>query len=437
MPPEGFVIHCEGLTKVFHMHRSAWRRLRSVLATRMIGGDQQLRALDHVSFTLMRGESLGIVGPNGSGKSTLLKLLARILVPTSGELRIRGKVASIIELGGGFHPEFTGRQNFFMNGSILGFSRQELEGMFERVVAFSGLGEFMEMPIKMYSSGMLARLAFSIAIHMEPDILLIDEALAVGDAVFSHRCLARIHAMRERGVSIVLVTHDVNAIKQMCDEAMLLDQGATIAHGTPDDVLLRYQTMVAECLTEMGLDGQSEFRKIGAVEIGGRSQTLRYGTFEAVIEGHTVAGEDGSPRAKFRSGERASIEMVVAFHTDVENAVFGIMLRNRFGIEVFGTNTHLMRRRQGPFRPGDRATVRFDLDLLLHDGTYAVSLAVHTVDGHFFDYQVEATHIEVMGPMDTIGVANLPMELTVTPGGDAGSLDERTPAPRGEGQTSP
>ncbi|MBN1476400.1 ABC transporter ATP-binding protein [Candidatus Sumerlaeota bacterium] len=437
MPPEGFVIHCEGLTKVFHMHRSALRRLRAVLASHCIAGDHQLRALDHVSFTLMGGQSLGIVGPNGSGKSTLLKLLARILVPTDGVLRVHGKVASIIELGGGFHPEFTGRQNFFMNGSIVGFTRHELDGMFDRVVAFSGLGDFMELPIKTYSSGMLARLAFSIAIHMEPDILLVDEALAVGDAVFSHRCLARIHAMRERGVSLVLVTHDVNAIKQMCDEAMLLDQGMTIAHGTPDDVLLRYQTMVAERLTEIGLDGQTEFRKIGAVEIGHRRQSVRYGTFEAVIEGHTVAGEDGEPRLKFRSGERVSIEMLVVFHTDVENAVFGIMLRNRFGIEVFGTNTHLMRRREGPFRAGDRATVRFDLDLMLHDGTYAVSLAVHTVDGHFFDYQVEATHIEVMGPMDTIGVANLPMDLSVSRGGDPDSLDVQTPAPESGDQTSP
>jgi lipopolysaccharide transport system ATP-binding protein len=437
MPPEGCAIHCEELTKVFHMHRGAWRRLRSVLASRRIPGDQQLRALDRVSFTLQQGESLGIVGPNGSGKSTLLKLLAHILVPTSGKMHVSGKVASIIELGGGFHPEFTGRQNFVMNGSILGFTRQELDGMFERVVAFSGLGDFVEMPIKTYSSGMLARLAFSIAIHMNPDILLVDEALAVGDAVFSHRCLARIHDMRERGVSIVLVTHDVNAIKQMCDEAMLLDQGATIAHGTPDDVLLRYQTMVAERLTEIGLDGQSEFRRIGAVEIGDRRQTLRYGTFEAVIEGHTVAGEDGVPREKLRSGERVSFEMVVAFHTDVENAVFGIMLRNRFGIEVFGTNTHLMRRKEGPFRAGDRATVRFELDLLLHDGTYAVSLAVHTVDGHFFDYQVEATHIEVMGPMDTIGVANLPMNVSVSRGGDPESLDVRTPAPHREDQASP
>ena len=427
-PPDDFAIHCENLTKVFHMHSGALRRLRAVLLSGHVEAEHQLRALDRVSFTLRRGESLGIVGPNGSGKSTLLKVLARILAPTSGTLRVRGKVASIIELGAGFHPEFTGHQNFMMSGSILGFGRAELDAMFDRVLAFSGLGDFITMPIKTYSSGMIARLAFSIAIHMEPDVMLIDEALAVGDAIFAHRCLARIHAMRERGVTLVLVTHDVNAIKQMCNRAMLIDRGVALEQGTPDEVLLRYQTMVAEQLTEAG----DEFQRIGAVDIGHDDADLRYGTFEAVIEGLTVSGSDGEPRDRFSSRDRMVIEMLVSFHTDVDNPVFGIMLRNRFGIEVFGTNTHMMRRREGKFRAGETATVRFEIDLVLHHGSYAVSLAVHTADAHFFDYQVEATHIEVMGPIDTIGVANLPMDLTVSRGGDPEALEIRTPAPARE-----
>jgi ABC-type polysaccharide/polyol phosphate transport system ATPase subunit len=423
-------IHCEGLTKVFHLHRSAWRRLRAAFAVQTLEGDHRLLALNQVSFSLPAGESLGIVGPNGAGKSTLLKILAGILRQSSGHLAINGKVASIIELGGGFHPEFTGRQNFHMNGSILGFSQEQLAAMYDRVVAFSGLGDFMEMPIKNYSSGMVARLAFSIAIHMEPDILLVDEALAVGDAVFSHRCLGRIHAMQERGVSLVLVTHDVNAVKQMCDHAMLIDQGSVLALGEPDDVLLRYQTMVAERLTEAGEGAAPAFHKIGAVDLGTGPGELRYGTFEAVIEGFTVMDSAGRPTQRFQSRDRAVIEMLVSFNLDVVDPVFGIMLRNRFGIEVFGVNTHMLRQRTGTHRRGDTITVRFELDLVLRDGTYAVSLAVHTADGHFFDYQVEATFIEVLGPVAAIGVANLPFRLTVTPGGDPSRVETLTPASR-------
>jgi ABC-type polysaccharide/polyol phosphate transport system ATPase subunit len=422
-------ILCEDLTKIFHIHRSAWRRLRAAFAAGTIPGDRQLQALDRVSFTLPGGESLGIVGPNGAGKSTLLKILAGILGSDGGRLEIRGKVASIIELGGGFHPEFTGRQNFFMSGAVLGFSQERLEAIHDRVVEFSGLGEFMEMPIKTYSSGMWARLAFSIAIHMEPEILLVDEALAVGDAIFGHRCLGRISAMQERGMSLVLVTHDVNAVKQMCDRALLLDQGRVLARGDPDEVLLRYQTMVAERLSAAGDEGESSFQRIGALDVARGPGDLRYGTFEAVIEGFTVSDVEGAPAEKFRSGDRMVIEMVVSFHADVESAVFGIMLRNRFGIEVFGTNTHILRRREGPFRAGDLATVRYETDLVLTDGTYAVSLAVHTVDGRFFDYQVEAAFIEVMGPVAAIGVANLPLTIGVQPGGDVHRVEHRTPAP--------
>jgi ABC-type polysaccharide/polyol phosphate transport system ATPase subunit len=403
--------------------------LRAAFSDRVVEGDRQLRAVNDVTFTLPVGESLGIVGPNGAGKSTLLKILAGILRADSGRVEMNGRVASIIELGGGFHPEFTGRQNFFMAGAILGFAQNHLESIYDKVVAFSGLGEFMDMPIKTYSSGMWARLAFSIAIHMEPQILLVDEALAVGDAVFAHRCMGRIHTMKERGVSLVLVTHDVNAVKQMCNHAMLMDRGAVVTLGTPDDVLLRYQTMVAERLTETGDENGAEFQRIGAVDVTRGSRDLRYGTFEAVIEGFTVRDASGKATEQFRSRERAVVEMVVTFHIDVPEAVFGIMLRNRFGIEVFGTNTHMLRRNEGPFRAGETATIRWEMDLVLAEGTYAVSLAVHTPEGQFFDYQVEATHIEVLGPVDTIGVANLPHTLTVEKGGALEALVTRTPPP--------
>lgn len=425
-------IRVEGLTKVFHLHRSAWQRIRAALSTQTIEGDHRLLALNQVSFSVNEGESLGIVGPNGAGKSTLLKILAGILAPSSGSVEVNGKVASIIELGGGFHPEFTGRQNFFMNGSILGFSQGRLAEIFDDVLEFSGLGEFIDMPIKTYSSGMWARLAFAIAIHMEPRVLLVDEALAVGDAVFAHRCLGRIHRMREAGVSIVLVTHDVNAVKQMCDQAILLDQGSVAAQGETESVLMRYQTMVAERLSAGEATGQ--FQHVGAKNIGPGGMSIRYGTFEAVIEGFTIRDAEGQPTLRIKSGTKMSVEVAVAFHRDVDDPIFGIMLRNRFGIEVFGTNTQYLGRHEGPFKAGQRITVKWDLDLFLRDGTYTVSLAVHALSGEYYDYQVEAATIEVMGPVLTVGVANLPMDFTIAEDGSGAAPRHLTPAPERGGQ---
>jgi lipopolysaccharide transport system ATP-binding protein len=314
-----------------------------------------------------------------------------------------------------------------MNGSILGFSAEELRDLYDRAVAFSGLGEFMDMPIKMYSSGMIARLAFTVAIHSEPDVLIVDEALAVGDAIFSHRCLGRIQHMLQRGTALVLVTHDVNAVRQMCDQAMLIDSGKAIAQGEPESVLMRYQTLVAERLSAAG----EQFQQTG-LENTVRGEDLRYGTFDAVIEGITVCRPDGERTRRFQSRDTMRVSMAVHFRRDVEDPVFGIMLRNRFGLEVFGTNTHLRREHFGPVAAGSERTVTIELDLSLVPGTYAVSLAVHTPEGHFHDYQVEAATIEVLPPIAVIGVANLPIELDVREGIDRDAIETLTPAPAKE-----
>ena len=204
-------------------------------------GPEAFWALRDLSFDVIRGEAFGVIGPNGAGKSTLLKLLAGITTPTSGRIEIRGRLSALIEIGSGFHPELSGRENVYLSGSILGMRRREIAAKFDQIVEFAGVAPFIDMPVKWYSSGMYVRLGFSIAAHLDPDILLIDEVLAVGDAAFQERCLARIRALRRSGTTAILISHDLSAIEQLCDRVMLLERGQAIEYGDPQAVVTAYR----------------------------------------------------------------------------------------------------------------------------------------------------------------------------------------------------
>lgn len=408
-------IEASNLSKRYRVYSSPWQRLREAIAGG--GRAREFLALDDVSIRVPAGSALGVVGPNGAGKSTLLKILAGIVEPTSGKLRIDGKVASIIELGAGFHPEFTGRENVFLNAAILGYPSAQTREVFSRVEQFCELGKYIDMPVKTYSSGMFVRLAFAVAISAEPDVLLVDEALAVGDAVFAHRCLARIREMRARGCTIVFVTHDTNTLTQVCDRAIFLDHGRLIAEGPPADVVHLYLLKVAERLTA-STRGQaigSSFHTVGAIETTSETAEKRFGSFEARITDCIVEDVNGKPFEKLVSGLPARFRMIVRFDRAVENPVFGVMLKNRHGVEMFGTNTHLRRIATGFYSAGDACEVCFDCPMQLGAGVYTASYALHTADGHFFDYRVDARIFEVFGPTENIGVVNLPVQVAIRP----------------------
>lgn len=411
------VVTVKGLTKRYHAYSSPISKLRHAL----FGGDTSARefvALDDVSFELHPGTALGVVGPNGAGKSTLLKILAGIVEPTQGEVHLSGKIASIIELGAGFHPDFTGRENVFLNGALHGYTDAQTQAKYGEVERFCELGSYMEMPVRTYSSGMFVRLAFAVAISAEPDILLVDEAMAVGDAVFAHRCLSRIREMRERGVTIVFVSHDTNTIAGVCDRAIFLNRGRLVADGPPRDVIHVYLLNVAERLTT--IDQQqgtvaAAFHEIGAVEETQESNERRFGSFRARITELSIESESREPVEKIVSGENTVFRAVVRFDFPAENPVFGLMLKNRFGVEVFGTNTYLRKQATGSIKTGECLEVLFKIPMHLGKGIYAASFAVHTADGHYFDYRVDAKVFEVIGAVETIGIVNLPVDVVITP----------------------
>jgi ABC-type polysaccharide/polyol phosphate transport system ATPase subunit len=403
------------VTKRYNVYPRPVDRLKEVLTLNRRSYHREFTALESVHLTIEKGRVVGMIGPNGAGKSTLLKIMAGIIDPTEGEIEVKGRVASIIELGTGFHGDFSGRDNVYMNAAIMGYRRDQVDEFFDEIARFAELGTYIDMPVKTYSSGMFVRLAFSIAVHVNPEVFLVDEALAVGDAVFSHRCLKRIREMKERGVTICFVSHDVNAVQNICDEAILLDRGQLMDRGAPKHVIQHYQTVVAERIAR-GTDARGEptdFHSVGAPETSAGVGEQRFGTFEAQIVRTEVRDSHGRAIKQLSSGDNVAFAMDVEFHKNIENPVFGILLRNRYGVEVFGTNSYLRHEDTGTFQRGQTAQVFFRMSLNIGIGSYTASFAVHTPAGHFYDYRLDNMVIEVVGPIPSIGIAALPLEIEI------------------------
>jgi ABC-type polysaccharide/polyol phosphate transport system ATPase subunit len=310
---------------------------------------EELWALRDVSLELGRGRMTGIIGSNGSGKSTLLKVLGGILKPTTGQVSVRGRVSALIELGAGFHPEFTGRENIFVNGVLLGLSRAEIRARFDEIVAFAGLEPFVDNPVKTYSSGMYMRLGFAIAVTVDPDILLIDEVLAVGDEAFQHRCVGKIQEFKARGKTIVLVSHDLSSIERLCDEAVWLDGGRLRLQGETREVVGRYLDHVAR--EEARALGVEHAQAEAAARTG---NAARWGTREIEITSVRLADAAGQERYLYESGEACSIRLGYRAHQPVENPVFGIGIFRKDGLCCYGTNTAIDRAQWGKLTGGGR-----------------------------------------------------------------------------------
>ncbi len=408
------VIKVDELCKKYKCYSSPFDRVKEKLSFGHRKLHREFTALNNITFSVNRGSTVGVMGPNGAGKSTLLKILAGIIEPTSGNVEISGKISSIIELGMGFHSEFTGRENIGMNASLLGFKQDEINQMYDEIIRFSELGHYIDMPVKTYSSGMFVRLAFSIAINVNPDILLIDEALAVGDAVFAHRCLSKIRELQKRGVTIFFVSHDVNTISLICDYAMMLDRGNLIAKGNPKEVIHRYNVTIAERLSAQPVSGSRgiTFHEIGALQTGGDLLEQRFGTFEAKIVSVRLFNSEGKETTKIVAGEIVKVKYEILFNANVDNPVFGVMIKNRVGQEVFGTNTYLKKIDTGCYLEREKVIVDFELSMNIGVGSYTLSSAVHTVGGHFYDYRVDVLVFEVVGPLDCIGISKLDSQVS-------------------------
>jgi lipopolysaccharide transport system ATP-binding protein len=401
------------LSKSFDIYPKPIDRIKEVFAFKKKTFYQRFWALKNISFSIVKGTTIGIIGQNGSGKSTLLKILAGLMLPSEGDVRMNGKTSSLIELGMGFHPEFSGRSNVYLNSALLGISREEIDAKFNQIVEFSGIGEFIDRPVKIYSSGMYLRLAFSVAISINPEILLIDEVLAVGDALFSQKCIKKLKEFQEQGVTILFVSHDLGAIKNLCDEAILLDKGLLVERGDPGDISHYYTALIQKRYAEE----TKQFSFIQRIEDGGKRKRQRYGNFDAMISEIKLLNSSGEEIGAVISGEACIITVKAIFFEDVENAVVGILIRDRLGNEVFGTNTGYYNQHTGPVKKDEMILVNFSLKMNIGSGDYSITAAVHPdklgLEGHF-DWIDRAISFKVL-PSEPgfIGLSKLAPQISI------------------------
>jgi ABC-type polysaccharide/polyol phosphate transport system ATPase subunit len=392
-------IELTNVSKIYRRYSGKqFATLKSALLQRSILRDlrpsETFPALTGVSLTVPKGSTYGVIGRNGSGKSTALKLVAGITKPTTGRVNVAGRVSALIELGAGFHPEISGRENVFINGIMLGLSKREIHDRFDEIVDFAELREFIDAPVKTYSSGMYMRLGFAVAIHVDPDVLLVDEVLAVGDEGFTHKCLDKFAEFRRRGKTILLVTHSLNLVERFCDEALWLDGGRAMAHGDPKRVVGAYLTKVEEGEAQLLASTTARAVEDAAPPADRPTDPTanmfqategRWGSRDVEITDVAFLGPGGQPAFVFHSGDPLSIRVRVRAVQPTDDFVFGIGLFNADGVCCYGTNTYL--EEMIPERLSGDAEATFAIDSLdLVEGTYKLDVAVHKRDGFPYDY---------------------------------------------------
>ena len=384
------VISLKGVTKKYLIQRGKEPTFKGAVMDwiKRRGAFVSFPALEDVSFDVGRGETVGVIGENGSGKSTLLGVVAGIVKPTSGDVRVEGTVATLLELGAGFHGDLSGRENIYLNGSILGFSKREMEEKYNAIVSFAELEKFIDMPVKHYSSGMYVRLGFAIAIEIDPDILVIDEVLAVGDEHFQKKCLRRIRDFQERGRAILFVSHALGLVEEICDRVVLLEKGRVKDEGKPGTVLKFYRKMVQE---------RDEFLR-----------PKEWGTKEAFITGVRFLNGEGRESKRFQTGDEVVLEIGYRASGRIQSPVFGISIHEQNGRNIFGTNTQL-----GSY-PVDyiegEGEIRLTIERLsLFKGTFFVNLSLHSSDHQVQYHRLDFIHqIEVENSREEDGFLKLP-----------------------------
>ena len=371
-------IHLAHVTKAYKLYHHPGDRLKEVLHPGRKKYHQDFCALRDINLAVQPGETIGIIGRNGSGKSTLLKLIAGILTPTAGTVDARGKVAALLELGAGFNPELTGLENFYFNGILLGHTRREMEARREAVIAFADIGDYMDQPVKHYSSGMFVRLAFAVAIQVDPDILIVDEALAVGDLNFQARCFRKLDEFRSAGKTVLLVTHALDSVLRYCSRTMVLDKGRMIIAADSKKAVDTYKQLMANCYDAAPAAGPEPS---GETPLTANPDALVYGAGQATIVEYGLFDEHNRPTRMLQHGRRFSIRMQVKFHAAVREPIFAFTIKDLKGMELTGTNTQFKQVPTGFYGKGDSVSVEFAQTLNAQSGRYALSLGCTGYEG--------------------------------------------------------
>ena len=404
------IIEVKNLGKKYKKYPVRWKRIFEWISSDKLKYHEDIWVLRGITFSINPGEAVGIIGQNGAGKSTLLKILTGTTQQTTGEYYIYGRVAALLELGMGFHPDFTGRQNVMMYGQILGIDNKEILHLMPEIEEFAEIGEYIDQPVRTYSSGMVVRLAFSVATAVRPEVLIVDEALSVGDAYFQHKCFDRIRKFKNEGTTLLFVSHDPAAVKSLCDRAILLDKGLMVREGTPEDVLDYYNAVIAKSSLDYEIR-QSRGESKGTV--------TRSGNNLVTIENVKLLA-NGQNVTAVQVGDTIEVEVEFEAHAEVNSPTVGILIKDRLGNHIFGTNTYHLGLNIGTCKSGERKRVQFSLPLNLGVDHYSLTVAIHEDFTHMhgnFDWWDHAATLQVIPGKEQpfIGVCYLNAKASLLP----------------------
>lgn len=398
------MISIKNISKTFKLYQTPSDRLKEIVLRRCY--HKEFQALKNVSFEVQEGETLGIIGENGAGKSTILKVLTGILMPDTGSMHVTGKITGLLELGTGFNAEFSGVDNIFYNATYLGLSRREIEERLDKIIEFTELKDFIHEPIKTYSSGMVMRLAFSVAIHADPQAFVVDEALSVGDAYFQQKCMRKIKEFKNNGGSIVFVSHDMNAVKVLCDQAILLEEGNVVKHGEPETIINTYNFLIAKRSKGEEIRYQSNNTSSG------------YGNSKVMIDSVVLLDENNSRSEILISGHPVKFVIRLIGQETVNNITIGIGIRDKFGQDIYGTNSFHLKKNIS-IKRGQSLLITYAFDEFnIGPGKYSLSVSAHTGDTHVnecFHWVDKCVVFEVIVGSDAVflGLVRLKPDLHV------------------------
>ena len=420
-----FSVRIENISKVYRIYDKPQHKLKEAILRgafrRSAAYHREFWALRDINLVIPKGETLGILGQNGSGKSTILEIIAGVIQPTSGTLEINGRISALLELGAGFNRDFTGRENVFMSGAILGIPKYEMERRFDDIVAFADIGEFIDQPVKTYSSGMFVRLAFATAVQVDPDILIIDEALAVGDLNFRNRCYRKIEEIKKAGTTVLFVSHDTMAVRSLCTKAILMDRGKILESGTTNDVINAYHKLMAEKEEQyirrlkgtLKIDMDERFT---APNQKGSDGEFRYGSGEAKIIDYQLLDMNGNSAECLETQEPFTIRSTALFYKDINEPLMGMTIKTLSGIEVGGTSTYHSEKPIDTVLAGTMITVEFTQKNILHPGEYTLSVGVseNTENGiRPLDRRFDVVPFRVTGKTKSYGIVDMGTEIKI------------------------
>ena len=421
---EEIAIAVDHISKVYKLYDKPMDRMVEALGLTKKKKYREHFALSDVSFQVKKGECVGIIGTNGSGKSTILKIITGVLNPTGGTLTVNGRIQALLELGAGFNMEYTGIENIYLNGTMNGFTEQEIESRMQDILDFADIGDYVKQPVKTYSSGMFVRLAFSVAINIDPEILIVDEALSVGDVFFQAKCYHKFEEFKKMGKTIIFVSHDLSSVSKYCDRVVLLNQGVKLGEGSPKEMIDDYKRVLVgqyelpESKSESSLlnDEQIQVAVQKKAAKQDTSKLLEYGTKEAVIEQFYMTDDRGTESKSIIKGSEFTIHMKVSFMADLPAPIFAFSIKTVKGTEITGTNTMFEKTFLESVKAGAVKDITFTQKMSLQGGEYLLSFGVTGYDGN--DFQVyhrlyDALDLTVISDKNTVGFYDMDSKVTV------------------------